>query len=608
GIEEKPLFEIKEGDFLIMPEKINVQGELQEIKTKDYYNSFKINNDGKRLLEEKRTTKQFFQRELADKIEITQTAVSTYELGKRNLSREILERLCYFLDIDSKVFIENCTEFSKPFVLPNVLNEKFAQFLGYFLGDGCMEKNRVTFFEQRKELALAYKKLIDGLFNTKCSYRFRESKNYYQLRVYSLELAKLIKNEFPELAYAVNSKMPVKILKSPDNILASFIKGFFDAEGYVSGGRVALGINNKLLARQLHFCLLRLGIVSSINEYDNRRNPYSKNIRYTLAIDDFKCLNVFENLIGFSSSEKNNKLKILITNRKNRSNIRQLVINGGDIARIIRNSGLNTSYFKCPSFFVNKRQMSKEVFKERILNRIENEDLKKRLEFIYNSNLILVKIHKIQPLKIEKTIDIETKNHNFIANGIIVHNSSARYGRIRDNLARDFYRKVAEAMKDHFFNMTNLKGIIIGGPGPTKEDFLKEGELVTSLKNKVLGVKDIGYSDEHGIDLLVEASGDILAEQEITKERKLLERFFNMLGKDKDKTAYGEEEVEKALSYGAVDTLFLSKKLKKSEISHFEKKAIETGVKIEMISVETEEGVQFYNLSGIGAILRFKIM
>ena len=221
-----------------------------------------------------------------------------------------------------------------------------------------------------------------------------------------------------------------------------------------------------------------------------------------------------------------------------------------------------------------------------------NEDIKKILEI--NKNLEL--------------IDIETEIGNFFANGILVHNSAARYGRIRDNLARDFYRKVAEAMKDHFFNMTNLKGIIIGGPGPTKEDFLKEGELVTSLKNKVLGVKDIGYSDEHGIDLLVEASGDILAEQEITKERKLLERFFNMLGKDKDKTAYGEEEVEKALSYGAVDVLYLSKKLSKKEISHFEKKAIETGVKIEMISVETEEGVQFYNLSGIGAILRFKIV
>ena len=140
-----------------------------------------------------------------------------------------------------------------------------------------------------------------------------------------------------------------------------------------------------------------------------------------------------------------------------------------------------------------------------------------------------------------------------------------------------------------------------------EEDFIKQGNMITALQDLVLGVKDIGYADEHGLELLVETSGDLLAEQEIIREKKLMEKFFNMLGKEKDKTAYGKEPVEKALTLGAVDKLFLSKKLKKSEIKAFEKKASETGVEIEMVSIETEEGEQFWNLSGIGAILRFKV-
>jgi peptide subunit release factor 1 (eRF1) len=36
-------------------------------------------------------------------------------------------------------------------------------------------------------------------------------------------------------------------------------------------------------------------------------------------------------------------------------------------------------------------------------------------------------------------------------------------------------------------------------------------------------MKDIGYSDEHGIELLVEASSDLLKEQEITKEKAVEE-------------------------------------------------------------------------------------
>jgi len=185
--------------------------------------------------------------------------------------------------------------------------------------------------------------------------------------------------------------------------------------------------------------------------------------------------------------------------------------------------------------------------------------------------------------------------------------SAARYSRIRDNMAKEFFRKIAKVMKEEFFDLKNLKGILVGGPGPTKEDFLKEGELVTALKNKVIGVKDIGYADEHGLELLVGVSGDILLQQEIYHEKKILENFFNMLGKEKDKTAYKEKEIEKALGYGAVDLLLLSKKLKKDIIKKYEKKAAETGVKIELVSVDTPEGKQFWNLGGVGAILRFKI-
>ena len=131
--------------------------------------------------------------------------------------------------------------------------------------------------------------------------------------------------------------------------------------------------------------------------------------------------------------------------------------------------------------------------------------------------------------------------------------SAQRYVRIRENIAKAFFKKIADVMKREFFNLENLQGILLGGPGPAKEDFLKEGDLVTALKDKILGTKDLGYADEHGLELLVEGSGDILAEQEITHEKKLLEKFFDMLGKQKDKTAYKMGEVEKALNYGAVE-------------------------------------------------------
>jgi peptide subunit release factor 1 (eRF1) len=236
----------------------------------------------------------------------------------------------------------------------------------------------------------------------------------------------------------------------------------------------------------------------------------------------------------------------------------------------------------------------------------ENLSIKDKL---IDKNGKTVKIIKIESKNIKTNlIDIETKNHNFIANGLIVHNSSQRYHRITEGLAKDFYRKIAEIVKREFFDLKELKGILVGGPGPTKEDFLKEGNLATALMNKVIAVKDIGYADEHGLDLLVDASQDVISKQEIYHEKNLLEKFFNMLGKEREKTAYKKEEVEKALSYGAVDILLISRKLTKPEIQKYEKLAQETSVKVEMVSVETDEGVQFWNLGGLGAILRFKII
>ncbi len=110
--------------------------------------------------------------------------------------------------------------------------------------------------------------------------------------------------------------------------------------------------------------------------------------------------------------------------------------------------------------------------------------------------------------------------------------SSQRFHRITEGLAKEFFRRVAEEMKKIFFDMPKLKGILVGGPIPTKEEFLEDGNLVTKLKDIIIGVKDIGYVDEHGLELLVEESQNEIAQQELVKEKKTLEKFFETLGKN----------------------------------------------------------------------------
>ena len=119
--------------------------------------------------------------------------------------------------------------------------------------------------------------------------------------------------------------------------------------------------------------------------------------------------------------------------------------------------------------------------------------------------------------------------------------SSQRFHRITEGLTRDFYKRIAEEVKTAFFDNPKLKGILIGGPIPTKDEFIDGEYMVTKLREKVIGRIDLGDSSQSGLKELVEKSQDILANQEIVHEKKLLEKFFETLGEKPDLVVYKEE-------------------------------------------------------------------
>jgi len=185
--------------------------------------------------------------------------------------------------------------------------------------------------------------------------------------------------------------------------------------------------------------------------------------------------------------------------------------------------------------------------------------------------------------------------------------SSQRFHRITEGLTKEFYKRIAAEMKTAFYENKKLKGILVGGPIPTKDEFLDNDYLPTQLREKVLGRIDMGDTTSSGLDELVQRSQDILVGQEIIHEKNILDKFFQTLGEKREMAGLKYDEVKKALNYGAVDLLILSKDLDKVVAKELTKLAKAIGSTIEHVSSETEEGEQFKNLSGIGAILRFKV-
>jgi peptide chain release factor subunit 1 len=234
--------------------------------------------------------------------------------------------------------------------------------------------------------------------------------------------------------------------------------------------------------------------------------------------------------------------------------------------------------------------------------------------------------------------------------------SARRYERLRNMHLNEYYHRIGDHMTEVFLNMDNLKGIIVGGPGPTKEDFLKGNYLHYELKDKILTTVDTGYTGAEGVKEVVERSKDFLRDVRYMEEREVVQDFLKEIGEESGLATYGEKEVLRVLNSVNVRTLLISEGIrrailtlrcsncgyeetriidiadlenfqnrvsdlqclqcqntsyeiveKEDFIEHLVKKAEEADADIEIISTETEEGNMLYNaFGGVAAITKYR--
>jgi peptide chain release factor subunit 1 len=147
--------------------------------------------------------------------------------------------------------------------------------------------------------------------------------------------------------------------------------------------------------------------------------------------------------------------------------------------------------------------------------------------------------------------------------------SAQRFARLRLEAIDNFYQEVA-AMADELFvpKRHEIDGVLVGGPSPTKDEFLDGDYLHHEIQDKVLGKFDIAYTDESGLYDLVDAGQEALVDAELVADKEAMERFFKELHQG-DLATYGFGPTRRNLVMGSVETLLLSEDLRK-EVLTFE--------------------------------------
>lgn len=413
--------EIKEGDYLVMPSLINIEGDEQKLPQIDYKSLVKLSKEGSEFLikgiEDLKTNRN----ELCNNLNIKPRQLRRIlnqgyptDLSNINLLVQsgIDKNIYKYLEVYSSNKFREIT-------IPERLTIELVQVLGYFIGDGTTNDNSLKFKDQRVEILQVYKNLIKNLFSLEGKINKVPEKNCFELVINSRVLVRLFR-ELKEKAF-------IYIGKSKNDHIRAFIKGFADAEGYVDKKRPRFIISqkDKLFLQGLQLLLLRLGIRSRLNV---QKKKSKIEVTYNLLFDNRDFLG-FAKEIGVTASDK----KILMENmvhRVKKSVAREIFpIKVNEIWKILKDERHKPSEVLSNScHFITKNKLEAVLSK---LGKAHTKKSRKKIAFIKKILDAEVRFEKVR--KITKQVNDEPLYdisipvlENYIANGFLVHNSTYR--------------------------------------------------------------------------------------------------------------------------------------------------------------------------------------
>jgi peptide chain release factor subunit 1 len=232
--------------------------------------------------------------------------------------------------------------------------------------------------------------------------------------------------------------------------------------------------------------------------------------------------------------------------------------------------------------------------------------------------------------------------------------SAKRFQKLREMELQYYFNRVAEITREYFIDIYQVKGLIISGPGPTKEEFVNKEYLEYRLQNNIIATIDASYSGAEGIREAFSKCSDILSNFRMVEEKKIIEKLFQEINANTGLGSYGLKEVIEMLKNNIAGMIIISDDINMSRIekicnrcSNVEEELIEqgkrilkktemkskpclecktmdseitdqdlidyialnaskTGTKVEVVSGKTEHGVMLGSLGNIAAILRYK--
>ena len=138
--------------------------------------------------------------------------------------------------------------------------------------------------------------------------------------------------------------------------------------------------------------------------------------------------------------------------------------------------------------------------------------------------------------------------------------SARRFERLREQEIHHYFDRISRHANEFFLDediFRRLSGILIGGPGFTKRDFIEESDIDYRLKKKIIGYIDTNYAGEEGLREMVNRSKDLLKSVRMIREKNLVNEFLKRISKNNNTVLYGIKDIISNIGNGIIDTILI---------------------------------------------------
>jgi V/A-type H+-transporting ATPase subunit A len=271
-IEEVPASSLERGDYLAMPRRVEIiAADYQEVP-REALEELRVDDPAAVkgllcVLQKKYGTLKTIGRMLG----VSYDSLKGYWLGKNRPPYKLYLKILGLSGLAPAQMLRLRPTHGKTVTIRAIIDEKFAELLGLLLSGGMISGRAVRFFNNDPHLLDRFKQLlsdvfgVDGVAKTYKNVRGVEARSKAVVTILRhLGLPASVKSRKAEVLHV--------ILRSPDSVVASFLRGYLSGGGSFSDGVLEVVSPSPQLISGLGYLLTRLGILYTVSQ----RGRYSR--------------------------------------------------------------------------------------------------------------------------------------------------------------------------------------------------------------------------------------------------------------------------------------------------------------------------------------------